>query len=283
MGAHVPAIVGRAQLAESSGFQGVSLGDHLAAPGGGDDSLEAMSIAGWILSRTSTLIVGHVVLCAAFRHPALLAKQATTIDLASGGRFELGLGWGSVPAELETFGMGPVEPRLRVERLAESLEIMRALWTGERIDFDGTHFRLRGARQRPTPTRPISITIGGIGASTLPLVREHADWWNVPVPLTDAVRALRARAGRARLSVQRAVAFASNAREADEIVVRVSARSGPDKARQLLVGSEVDVAEMLWREHRRGVDRFYLSPVDSGQDGVFEMLKSTIRLVGSAA
>ena len=61
--------------------------------------------------RTSRLQVGSLVLCDSFRHPAVLAREAVSIDHASGGRFELGIGWGSVTAEFETFGVGSTEPR----------------------------------------------------------------------------------------------------------------------------------------------------------------------------
>ena len=67
---------------------------------------EAMTIATWLLARTQSLVVGHLVLCDALRHPAVLARQAATLDHASGGRYELGIGWGSVPDELDTFGVG---------------------------------------------------------------------------------------------------------------------------------------------------------------------------------
>src|SRR5689334_10059419 len=135
------AIVERALAAEAAGFEGIAFMDHLVPPLAADqDMWEAMSIAAWVLAHTSTLSVGHLVLCDAFRHPAVLARQATSLDHASGGRFELGIGWGSVPDELETFGIGSTEPRARVSRLAESLDIMRELWTGEVIDHRGEHF-----------------------------------------------------------------------------------------------------------------------------------------------
>ena len=191
-----PAIVERAQAAEAAGFEGIAFMDHLAPPLALEhDMWEAMSIAGWVLAHTTTLAVGHLVLCDALRHPAVLARQAVSLDHASNGRFELGIGWGSVPAELETFGVGSPDARQRVGRLAESIDIIRRLWSGEVVDHDGDHFRLVGAQQRPVPTRPIPITIGGVGARTLALVRDHADWWNVPVHELDRLDDLRDRAG----------------------------------------------------------------------------------------
>ena len=138
----------------AAGFEGIALMDHLAPPLAEQHYMwEAMALAGWLLARTESLTVGHLVLCDPLRHPTVLARQAATLDHASGGRFELGIGWGSVPDELVTFGVDPVEPRRRVERLGESLEVIRALWTGEPVDYDGEWFHLRGAQQRPAPSR----------------------------------------------------------------------------------------------------------------------------------
>src|ERR1700739_4728122 len=86
-------IVERARHAEASGFSGIAFIDHLEAPGLPDESIwEAMCVATWVAAKTERLRIGHLVLCDAFRHPAVLAKQAVTLSEASGGRFELGLG-----------------------------------------------------------------------------------------------------------------------------------------------------------------------------------------------
>src|SRR5262249_49547080 len=139
---------------------------------------DAMATAAWVLAHTTTLVAGHLVLCDLFRHPAVLAREVTSLDRASGGRFELGIGWGSVAAEMETYGVGSLSGAERAARLDESLDVMRALWSGEPVDYEGEHFTLVGAQQQPTPSRPIPITIGGVGRRTLELVRRHADWWN---------------------------------------------------------------------------------------------------------
>ena len=189
-------IVERAQAAEAAGFEGIALMDHLAPPlAAQHDMWEAMTAATWLLARTESLVVGHLVLCDPLRHPAVLARQATTLDHASGGRYELGIGWGSVPDELDTFGVGAAPPRERVARLGESLDVIRALWTGEPVTYDGRFFRLRDAQQRPAPTRPIPIVVGGVGTRTLELVRAHADWWNVPIQSLDRLDERRDRVG----------------------------------------------------------------------------------------
>src|SRR5690606_28747074 len=119
----MPDLVGRARAAEAAGFTGMALMDHFAPPlAEQHDMYEAMQTAGWLLASTETLKLSHLVLCDTFRHPAMLARQAVTLDHASGGRFELGIGWGSVPDEFDRFGVAPRTPSGRVARLKESLE-----------------------------------------------------------------------------------------------------------------------------------------------------------------
>ena len=84
------------------GFQGITVdGSPGAAQALDQPMYEAMITATWLAAQTERLRIGHLVLCEAFRHPAVLARQAVTIDHASNGRFDLGIGWGSVPEELE--------------------------------------------------------------------------------------------------------------------------------------------------------------------------------------
>lgn len=250
------AIVDRALAAEAAGFEGIAFMDHLVPPLAIEqDMWEAMAIAGWVLAHTSTLTVGHLVLCDAMRHPAVLARQVTSLDHASGGRFELGIGWGSVPDEFEMFGVGSTEPRDRVNRLGESLAILRALWSGEVVDHHGEHFTLVGAQQRPLPTRRIPITIGGVGPRTLALVREFADWWNVPLHQLDQLGPRREAAGNARVSVQLMVALVPSEAEHAEVTELAMRRFGGMRP---VIGTAPELAEHFERLHAQGVERFYL-------------------------
>src|SRR5882757_9615416 len=93
-------IVERTLAAEAAGFDSVWLMDHLVAPRAPEvDTFEGWTIATALAARTSTIRIGHLVLCDPFRHPVLLAKMAATFDVISNGRLELGIGWGSVPDE----------------------------------------------------------------------------------------------------------------------------------------------------------------------------------------
>ena len=125
-------IADRARHAEASGFDGMAFIDHLEAPGLPDESIwEAMGIATWVAAKTERLRIGHLVLCDAFRHPAVLAKQAVTLSAASEGRFELGLGAGSWPAEFTRFDVGQQDPVARVEQLGRHLALIRQYWGDE--------------------------------------------------------------------------------------------------------------------------------------------------------
>ena len=105
----VDGIVERARVAEASGFDGIAFFDHLEMPAAAHQGIwEAFVVATWVAAHTTQLRIGHLVLCDAFRHPAVLAKQAVTLSEASNGRFELGLGSGSWPQEFKTLELTTV-------------------------------------------------------------------------------------------------------------------------------------------------------------------------------
>ena len=252
------ALVERAEAAERSGFTGLALMDHLAPPLALDQPMyDAMATAAWLLARTTRLRIGHLVLCDAFRQPAVLAREAVTLDHASGGRFELGLDSGSVPDEFETFGIRPTSARNRTDRLAETLEVVTALWSGEEFTFHGTHHELVAARQLPVPLDRIPVVIGGTGPRTVGLVARYATWWNVPVHRLDRLDALRGSVGAARPSVQQMVAFV--AAESERAAVTEAARRRfAHFGAGLIVGNAEEVAAHLAGLEDRGVERIYL-------------------------
>jgi alkanesulfonate monooxygenase SsuD/methylene tetrahydromethanopterin reductase-like flavin-dependent oxidoreductase (luciferase family) len=248
-------LVERAQAAEAAGFTGIAGMDHLAPPHAEDQPMyEPQVLSTWLAAHTERLVLGSLVLADAFRHPALLAKTCVSIDHASGGRYELGIGWGSIAAEFEQFGVAPVAPRERVARLGESLAIMRALWAGETVDHDGEHFTLRGARQMPLPIDRIPIVIGGSGPKTLALVREHADWWNIHVGILDTYERAHDQIGDARISMQHMVSFVADESQRDAITEVTHKRFGHSKP---AIGNGSELVDFFgaWRE--RGVERVY--------------------------
>jgi alkanesulfonate monooxygenase SsuD/methylene tetrahydromethanopterin reductase-like flavin-dependent oxidoreductase (luciferase family) len=184
MGFSYEQILHRAQRCDERGIDSLWLYDHLYGPGAPDyPSMEAWTLATALLSRTERIHVGHMVLCNQFRHPAVLAKMATTLDQICAGRLQLGIGSGSIEDEHHRVGLEWRTFRERSERLGETLEILHQAFANERIEHAGKHFTVRdmpikpGPIQRPRPP----IVVGGVGEKfTLPLVARYADVWNVP-------------------------------------------------------------------------------------------------------
>ncbi len=136
--------------------------------------------------RLGILVTGNT-----YRHPALVAKMAATIDVASGGRLEIGLGTGWAEEEHHAYDI-PLPPwKERFDRLEETCEILDALLTRDSTDFDGPFHQIRGARCRPKPAqkpRP-PIVIGGTGEKrTLRIAARWADQWNLPGGDPDVLR-----------------------------------------------------------------------------------------------
>jgi alkanesulfonate monooxygenase SsuD/methylene tetrahydromethanopterin reductase-like flavin-dependent oxidoreductase (luciferase family) len=248
-------MVAIARAAEDAGFNGIAGMDHLLPPGAEDQPMyEAMIANTWLAAHTSRIKVGSLVLCDAFRHPAVLARQAVSLDHASKGRFELGMGYGSVARDFSLFGVTPAEPRERVQRLRETLEVLRALWAGEMLDYSGQYHRLQQATQAPRPLGKIPIIIGGAGPKTLALVREFADWWNLDVRQLDKLEQLRPAVGNARVSIQEMVAYVpqESARAAvTEAALRRFSRSSP------VIGTGAELAAHFRRRAAQGVERIY--------------------------
>jgi alkanesulfonate monooxygenase SsuD/methylene tetrahydromethanopterin reductase-like flavin-dependent oxidoreductase (luciferase family) len=242
-------IVDRARHAEASGFTGIAFIDHLEAPGLRDESIwEAMSVATWVAAKTERLRVGHLVLCDAFRHPAVLAKQAVTLSEASDGRFELGLGSGSWPAEFTRFDVGQQDPVARVKQLESHLDVIGQYW-GRGDDATRS--------QSPLPTHPIPLILGGTGRRMMELVRRYADWWNIPANHIDRLAELAPAAGSARVSIQQMIGFVR--KDSDPAKVReVSARRFGNLGSGLVCGDADELSGHFSNLSGQGVERFYV-------------------------
>jgi alkanesulfonate monooxygenase SsuD/methylene tetrahydromethanopterin reductase-like flavin-dependent oxidoreductase (luciferase family) len=200
----------------------------------------------------------------------MLAHHAVTLDHASQGRFDLGIGWGSWTPDFEKFGIVPDQPRDRVARLGETLEVVKALWTGESVDYDGRFHTLRGAVLSPRPLGPIPIVIGGSGPKTLALVRRHADWWNLDTRYKDKFEGqgfedLRAQIGTARISVQQKVAYVLPGSDREEVAEKSRRRFGRTAPR---LGTGPELVDYFGTLAARGVERVYawfsdLAPPDT--------------------
>jgi alkanesulfonate monooxygenase SsuD/methylene tetrahydromethanopterin reductase-like flavin-dependent oxidoreductase (luciferase family) len=284
----------RARHCERLGISSLWLYDHLYSPGlPQHPSLEAWTLATALLTGTQTLRVGHLVLCNQFRHPALLAKMAATLDVISGGRFDLGIGSGSYELEHVEAGLPWGTAAERSERLGETLEILSRAFTGEPVDFEGTHYTVRGLPSLPRPVqRPgPPIVVGGAGERrTLPLVARHADVWNVPTyalgRLDRKLAALDAECerigrdpGSIRFSVEAVLALAPD--DASLPAVRAVAErrfGGPGFGLHEggLVGTAPAVVDRLGALGALGFDQVILITHDRASDETLELLAAEV-------
>jgi alkanesulfonate monooxygenase SsuD/methylene tetrahydromethanopterin reductase-like flavin-dependent oxidoreductase (luciferase family) len=267
-----PTIEARVLAAEAAGFRSAWFMDHLAAPAAPDvDTFEGWVLAAAIAARTSTIRLGHLVTCDPFRHPAVLAKMAATLDVISEGRLDLGIGWGSVEAELRAFGVTADAPARRAARLRESLLVMRRMFRGERFDFDGDFFVLRDAIGRPVPLQqPLPIHIGGGGERlTMPLVREFAHSWNCPSYAVERFAELRELAAPARVTMQRPIGLAPTAAAREDVAELAGRRFGAWGG--LVTGTADEVAMVLRDDVARGVEGFILQFHDFGTPATLEL------------
>lgn len=263
-------IAERARHAEASGFDGMAFIDHLEAPGLPDESIwEAMGIATWVAAKTERLRIGHLVLCDAFRHPAVLAKQAVTLSAASDGRFELGLGAGSWPAEFTRFDVGQQDPVARVEQLERHLALIRQYW--------GDDEQAGKAAQAPRRSHPIPLVLGGTGRRMMELVRRYADWWNLPANHIDKLPKLAPAAGTARLSIQQMVGFVRSG--SDRNTVReVSARRFGNLGSGLVCGDADELVGHFAGLAAQRIERFYVWFADfADPDSLHEFGETVIK------
>ncbi len=160
-----------ARKAEDLGYSTLYVPDHL------DDQWAPMIALAVAAEATTTLRVGTLVLDNDFRHPVLLAKEAATLDVMADGRFEFGIGAGWMTTDYEQSGIPMESPSVRIDRLAESLEIMRAMWQTGSATFSGTHYEVREASGAPAPVTPGGppLVIGGGSKRILSLAGRYAD------------------------------------------------------------------------------------------------------------
>ena len=261
-------ILERARAAEQAGFDGIALMDHMAPPAlPSADSFDAMTTAAAVAASTTSLKISHLVLASSFRHPCVLAKEMVSLDHLSAGRFELGIGWGSVPGELTRFGLPVEDNTRRSARLEEYLKVWAALFTGQPVDFDGEFVTLRGAQISPLPLNGrIPVLIGGGGARlTMPLVARYADWWNCPGYAFHRLEELKPLAGRARISTQHPVGLAADPADVPAVTALTQRRFAGWGG--LITGTAADVTAALAELTTRGVERFYLQFSDFGTPG----------------
>jgi probable F420-dependent oxidoreductase len=170
------ALIGTARAAEEMGYATFLIRDHfLEAPFG--HQLAPFAALATVAATTERLRIGTLVIANDYRPPVLLAKEAATLDLLSGGRFELGLGTGFLRAEYEQAGIPFDPPGVRVDRFAESLTVLKGLFAGAPFTFAGERYMLDAFDAFPTPVqRPHPpILVGAGGKRMLSLAAREAD------------------------------------------------------------------------------------------------------------
>lgn len=173
-------IVKLAVAADEAGLDLLAVQDHPYVA----DFVDTFSLIGHLLSRTTRIRIFPDVANLPLRPPAMLAKAAATLDLLSGGRFELGLGGGATMDAIAAMG-GPVRARRdALPALEEAIDVIRALWrSGETAHAGGEHYRVDGVDAGPAPAHAIGIWLGSIGPRALELTGRVADGWAAPIPI----------------------------------------------------------------------------------------------------
>lgn len=169
------------------------LNDHFAPP---DADISGPFIEGWatlaaMAALTNRLRMGVMVTGNTYRHPAVLAKIAATVDVISKGRLDFGLGAGWNEYEHESMGIPLYKPGERIRRFGEACEVIRRLFTEPKVDFAGQYYQLTGARSEPKPVQKPwpPFVLGGSGEKlTLRVVATYADMWNVEGGTVDQFR-----------------------------------------------------------------------------------------------
>jgi F420-dependent oxidoreductase-like protein len=257
-----------AQAAEQLGYHSVWLPDHyVATPDGLVPDVRTPLLDGWttlgaIAQATRRIRLGPLVASNTFRHPAILAKLAATLDHLSGGRAECGMGAGWFELEHTSLGIPfpPVPERLRA--LEEAIRIVRALWTQDSVDFEGRYYQLRGAVAQPKPVQKPGppLVIGAFGDKlALRNVARHADHWNVycsPELYAQKNETLRkhcAALGRDPGSILRSVMIPVYLDEDDAVRAKIARWPGGGRD-WFLVGDREEIAGRIERYVAAGVD-----------------------------
>jgi probable F420-dependent oxidoreductase len=169
----------RARAAEGFGYSALYITDHFDSQFG---PLVAATVAA---EATTSIHIGTLVLNNDMRNPVVLAKEIASLGLAAPGRIEMGFGAGWLRGDYEETGIEYDSASVRVQRLAESLTIMKALWTEGETTFEGSHYSIRGAHCDPRPPSPPKIIVGGGSKRILMVAAEHADVVGVNTSLSS--------------------------------------------------------------------------------------------------
>lgn len=280
-----PQWVDLAEVAEEHGFAALYRSDHYLSEqnGSGRGALDAWGTICGLAAKTARIRLGTLVSPVTFRHPSVLAKLAVTADHISRGRVDVGIGAGWYENEHAAYGFALPELPVRLEMLAEQLEIVSRSWGPDTFTFHGRHYDLwdNDARPKPLATRP-RLILGGSGRPrSVALAARWADEYNVGDSTPEEVRQLSSTlasacedAGRdpatLRLSMLTGVVSGNDAAEIDERARRVAAFIGLDPDRTAagasglpkawLIGRPEEIVERVSALEAAGLARLMLWP-----------------------
>lgn len=250
-----PGLVEQARLAERAGFDLVGIQDHPYQR----RYLDTFTLLAALATATERIGLFPDVASLPLRHPAMLAKAATSLDLISGGRFELGLGAGAFWDAIAAMGGPRRSPGEAVEALEEAVALLRLLWSDQRsVRFTGHHYRVAGVRPGPAPAHPIGIWVGAYGPRMLRLVGRLADGW---VPSASYLPPERLADAQAR--IDDAAAAAGRDPAAIRRLYNLSGRIGPGGGGFLDGPPGQWVEQLLPLVVETGMDTFVLGPSES--------------------
>ena len=261
---------------EGHGFDWISIWDHFYAADAtvsrdgtttsGSACLEAVAAHAALALETERVRCGSLVYCVAFRHPAVLANVAATLDHLSGGRITMGLGGGWHQGEFAAYGIPFEDVPVRLRRTDEAIRVVRALLTEEVAEFHGEFYDLTEARCDPKPVQArLPLWIGGGGEKvTLRIAAQRADGWNVPFVAPDQFRRKVGvlaehceRAGRDPASIERSVNLTLAWTE-DDLVERFGGMTDYIRP-SALIGSTQEIVDRVAEYRETGADRVIIA------------------------
>ena len=182
-------VVALARASEEAGLDLVTFQDHPYQP----RFLDTWTLLPYLAARTERIRLAPNVANLPLRLPAVLARAAATLDLLSGGRFELGLGAGGFGDAVEAMGGPRRSPGQAVDALGEAIDVIRGIWDADnpaRLQVHGEHYRVDGAKRGPAPAHDIDVWIGAYGPRMLRMTGRKADGWLPSMPFLESADAL---------------------------------------------------------------------------------------------
>lgn len=249
--------VALAQLSEQLGYDLVTFQDHPYQPA----FLDTWTLLSWVAAQTENIHVSANVMNLPMRPPAVMARAAASLDLLSGGRFDLGLGAGGFWDAMEAMGSRRLTPGQAVDALSEAIEVIRGIWSaGERapLRIAGDYYQLNGAKRGPAPAHDIPIWLGAYKPRMLRLVGRKADGW---LPSLSYMQPGDLTRGNATIDAS-ADAAGRDPREIRRLL-NISGRFSPTRGGALNGPSEQWVDELLPLALEDGIGTFFLGSDDS--------------------